>query len=270
MSTATDRGQCTDYPGGGNLARTMELLWGLAPRGSRGPKPKLTVEEITGAAIALADAEGLEALSMRRLAEALEVGTMSLYRYVPGRPELLDLMVDRVSGETRPAPDMEVGWRRRLEHVARENVALYLRHSWLLQVFPGRPPMGPGVLRKYDHELRSLEGCGLGDVELNLVLDLVLGFVRGAAMTWVEASSLEERTGLSDQAWWAALAPTLEQVFDPEEYPLAARIGAAATAHYGGSYDPELAFEFGLERMLDGVAVLIGGPTAASRRKRRS
>lgn len=258
MSSTADRGQGTEYPGGGNLARTMELLWGLAPRGRRGPKPTLTVEEITAAAIAIADAEGLDALSMRRLAEALGVGTMSLYRYVPGRPELLDLMVDRVSAETRPASDTEVGWRGRLEHVARENVALYLRHPWLLQVFPGRPPMGPGVLRKYDDELQSLEGCGLGDVEMNLVLDLVLGYVRGAVMTWVEASRLEERTGLGDHAWWAAVAPTLEQVFDPEEYPLAARVGEAAAAHYGGSYDPEIAFEFGLERTLDGVAVLIG------------
>jgi AcrR family transcriptional regulator len=243
----------------------MELLWGLAPRGRRGPKPALTVDEITAAAIAIADADGLEALSMRRLAEALGVGTMSLYRYVPGRPELLDLMVDRASAGPRPASDSEEGWRGRLEHVARENVALYLRHPWLLQVFPGRPPMGPGVLRKYDDELRSLEGCGLGDVEMNLVLDLVLGYVRGAVMTWIEASRLEERTGLDDQGWWAAMAPVLDQVFDPDEYPLAARVGEAATAHYGGAYDPEIAFEFGLERMLDGVAVLIGGQDTRAR-----
>jgi AcrR family transcriptional regulator len=270
MSRKSERGEGTEYPGRGELVRTMELLWGLAPRGGRGPKPTLTVDGITETAITIADSEGLEALTMRRIAGALGVGTMSLYRYVPGRAELVDLMVDRVSGETRSEPDMGGGWRTRLERVARDNIRLYLRHPWLLQVFPGRPPMGPGVLRKYDDELRSLEGCGLPDVEMNMVLDLVLGYARGAAMTWVEAARLEERTGLTDQAWWEALAPTLEQVFDPEEYPLAARVGEAATAHYGGSYHPELAFEFGLERILDGVAVLIGVPSPGSARKKRS
>ena len=93
-----------EYLGRGDPKRTIELLWGIRERGARGPKPGLTVDRIVNAAIEIADAEGLEGLSMRRVAERLSVGTMSLYRYVPGKAELLDVMIDRISDETeRPS-----------------------------------------------------------------------------------------------------------------------------------------------------------------------
>jgi AcrR family transcriptional regulator len=252
-----------EYAGAGDVARSMELLWGMAPSPARGPKPGLSVEAITATAVSLADESGLEALSMRRLAERLGVGTMSLYRYIPGRAELLDLMVDRVSGEYRAESRGgdgragRPGLRSRLEHVARENLRLYMAHPWLARVFPGRPPMGPGVLGKYETELAALEGCGLSDAEMDLVLGLVEGYVRGAAAAWLESSLLEERTGLTDQAWWRALAPTLERFFQPEAYPLATRVGEAAAGHHGGSWNPEVAFEFGLARILDGIGAFV-------------
>jgi AcrR family transcriptional regulator len=247
----------TEYAGRGDLVRNLKLLWGIREAPRRGPRPQLTVEQIAEAAIGLADRDGLEGLSMRRVAEVLGVGTMSLYRYVPSKAELLDLMVDRVSGQTDRAP-VSGGWRARLEHIAWENRRLYERHPWLLQVFPGRPPVGPGVVEKYDHELDALEGIGLGDVAMDLVLTLVLGYVRGAALSLVETQQVVDRTGLTDHEWWATMAPTLEQVFDAERFPLATRVGQAATAEYGSAYDPELAFTFGLERVLDGVEALVG------------
>jgi AcrR family transcriptional regulator len=246
----------SEYPGRGDLVRSLELLWGLRDRPRRGPRPRLTVDEVARAAIELADRGGIENLSMRRVAERLGVATMSLYRYVPGKDELLDLMVDRASAETS-REHAAGGWRARLEHVARENRRLCERHPWLLQVFPGRPPLGPGVLGKYEHELGALEGAGLGDVELDLVLTVVLGYVRGATLSLVETTRVVERTGLSDHEWWDAMAPTLARVFDAERFPLATRIGTAASERYGGAYDPELAFEFGLERVLDGVEALV-------------
>jgi AcrR family transcriptional regulator len=251
----------SDYAGRGDLVRSLELLWGLREPPTRGPRPQLTVEQITEAAIALADAEGLDGFSMRRVAERLRVSTMSLYRYVPGKAELLDVMVDRVSGRI-PRTAVDGAWRARLEQVARENRSLYERHPWLLQVFPGRPPLGPGVLTKYEHELACIEDMGLGDVELDLVLTVVLGYVRGATLSLGETAQVVERTGLTDHEWWAAMAPALERVFDPERFPLATRIGTAASEHYAGAHDPELAFEFGLQRVLDGVEALV----AASRR----
>ena len=88
-----------EYTGGGDRARTMELLWGVQKKPSRGPKPSMSVGRIVRAAIEIADAEGLGALSMGRVAEELGFTTMSLYRYVPGKAELIDVMLDSVMGE---------------------------------------------------------------------------------------------------------------------------------------------------------------------------
>src|SRR5688572_6354769 len=99
----------------GALVRSQELLWGGLERGSRGPKPGLTLEKIVDTAIRVADADGIDAVSMRRLARELGVGTMSLYRYVPGKEELLALMLDRVSADTVLRPDDGPNWRTALE-----------------------------------------------------------------------------------------------------------------------------------------------------------
>jgi AcrR family transcriptional regulator len=247
----------TEHTGRGDPARTIPLLWGTRDRSARGPKPGLTIDQIVAAAVEVADAEGLDGLSMRRVADHLGVGTMSLYRYIPGKAELLDAMVDRVSGQTDRPDDLPGGWRPRLEQVARENRRVYERHPWVLQVFSGRPPLGPGIIAKYDYELGAVEGIGLTDVEMDSVLGLVLGYVRAAAASLVEWAHVPERTGQTDDEWWTALAPWLDKVFDAERDPLASRVGTAATEHYQGAYDPEHAFEFGLQRVLDGIDAFI-------------
>jgi AcrR family transcriptional regulator len=242
----------TEYTGSGDPRRSIELLWGVPERPRRGPKPKLTVEQLTRAAIELADAEGLAAVSMRRVAEHLGVTGMSLYTYVPGKAELLDLMVDTVHGETAPAPAGD--WRARLEHVARENWALYLRHPWLLQVATSRPVLGPNVVAKYDRDLAAVADLGLGPVEMDLLVATVGNYVHGAVRGAVEVAQAKQRTGMTDQEWWAAHGPVLEKVFDPARYPLAASVGAAAGEEYQSASDPRRAFEFGLKLLLDGIA----------------
>src|SRR5690242_14715389 len=118
----------------------MRLLWGAgggdtgggSGRGARrGPRPRLTVDEIARAAIAVADGKGLSSLSMRRLADDLGVTAMSLYTYVPGKAELLDVMLDAVYAETARPDDVPGGWRERLRLIARENWKLYHRHPWM-------------------------------------------------------------------------------------------------------------------------------------------
>lgn len=246
----------TEFSGSGDPARTVELLWGLREPSRRGPKQRLTVPQIAAAGIALADGEGLAALSMRRVAERLGVTAMSLYTYVPSKAELVDVMLDTVLGEL-PRPEVSGGWRARLERVARDKWALYLRHPWLLQVATSRPPMGPNLMARYEYELGAVEGTGLPDVAMDLVVTLVGDYVHGAARAAVAAVQIRQRSGMTDAQWWEGYAPLLSQVLDPDTYPVASRVGSAAGEAFDAPNDPERAFEFGLERVLDGVEVLI-------------
>ena len=248
----------TEYSGGGDPKRSLELLWGVQPAPRRGPKPKLTVEEIVRAAVAVADAEGLDALSMRRVADELGVAPMSIYTYVPSKAELIDVMFDRALAELTPPDDVPGGWRPKLEHLARDNWDLYHRHPWLLHVAAVRPPMGPAVFAKYEIELRAVDGIGLTDVEMASVVALVTGFAESAARVSVNVAEAERRTGMNDVQWWETIAPLMEEIATGgDEYPLSNRVGTSAGTQYQGAVGPRHAFDFGLARILDGIEVLI-------------
>src|SRR4051812_17689062 len=127
----------TEYGGSGDPKRSLELLWRTHEPPARGPKQRLDIDQIVRAAIEVADADGLQALSMRKVAERLNVGTMSLYTYVPGKNELIDLMFDlAVAG---PNEGIEGTWRERLEQIAHESWWRYHRHPWLLEITMVRP-----------------------------------------------------------------------------------------------------------------------------------
>jgi AcrR family transcriptional regulator len=247
------------HGGRGDPARGMALLWrdSLPPARGRGPKPGLSVDEIVAAATELADADGLAALSMRRVAERLGVGTMSLYTYVPSKAELVDVMFDTACGEVA-GREPEGDWRARLAGIARANWELYRRHPWMLQVAAmARPPLGPNSVAGYDRDLRAVDGIGLTDLEMDSVVNLVAVYVQGAARTAIDAAGTERDTGMTDEEWWSTYGPLLDKVFDPTKYPLAARVGAAAGETYQSAYDPEHGFEFGLARLLDGIEALV-------------
>jgi AcrR family transcriptional regulator len=241
----------TQYSGSGDPARSLELLWGAERRPTRGPRPGLSVERIVRTAIELADTGGLEALSMRRVADRLGVGAMSLYTYVPGKAELLDLMLDTVLGEVA-RPDGAGGWRAALEARAREDWALYHRHPWVLQISGTRSLLGPNETELYEATLAAAEGTGLPGRQLIQVVTTVWEYTRGAARTAVDAAQAERRTGVSDERWWEERSAFWEEYFDPERYPMIAWVWES-----GGYDDPEDEFEFGLERVLDGVEALV-------------
>jgi AcrR family transcriptional regulator len=251
----------TERSSTGDPARTLELLWRQPERAEsrRGPRQGLSIDEIVDTAIALADERGLGAVTMRQLAKTLGVATMTLYTYVPGKAELLDLMVDTAYREMPRTDTTGKPWRRRLEAVAADNRRLYERHPWAATVSTSRPPLGPGLMAKYEHELRALDRTGLDDVERDAALTFVLDFVRASALAAADVDATRRESEMSDEQWWAANAPLLARVFDGTEYPTAARVGAAAGAAYQGAYSPDHAFRFGLERVLDGLGVMIDG-----------
>jgi len=242
----------------GDPARSLELLWrDSAATSRRGPAQALSVDAVVVAAIALADQEGLEAVTMRRVAEGLGVAPMTLYTYVPGKAELLDLMLDTAYGWMSRTDTTGRSWRERLVVVAEENRALYEAHPWVAGVSTVRPPLGPGLMAKYEHELRAFEGLGLGDVQMDASLTFLLNFVRACAQGASDTRAAKQDSALDDEEWWAANAPLLARVFDRSRYPTAARVGAASGAANGSAYSPEHAYAFGLERVLDGLAVLV-------------
>lgn len=249
----------TNRSSAGDPARTLELLWRQPGHAAsqRGPRQTLTVDRVVEAAIGIADSNGLEAVTMRRVAQALHVAPMSLYTYVPGKAELLDLMLDAVytrMSRTEPAADQ---WRARLEAIADDNRALHELHPWVAAVSTGRPPLGPGLMAKYEHELRALDGLGLDDVEMDAALTFLLGFVGTCARGATDARAAQHESTMSDQQWWAANAPLLARVLDPARYPTAARVGTAAGVAHNAAYNPTHAYEFGLQRVLDGLGALI-------------
>ncbi|MCD9902817.1 TetR/AcrR family transcriptional regulator [Streptomyces cyaneofuscatus] len=260
-STGSTAAATTDgtTPGSGDIARSLELLWGTGDRPSRGPKPGLTLDRIVTAAIAVADAEGLAAVSMRRLSTELGTGTMSLYRYIPGKAELLDLMLDRVLGEPlpdepgRPAADPPApdDWRVAINRMATTYLDNLRRHPWLLKINQARTVLGPSALRGLELSLAALRSMGLRDPELIGVIITVNSFVEGLARTQGDAEEAVAQTGLSDEEFWDSQRPYLERAMLSGAYPMMASMSEDT---FSADFDH---FAFGLERLIAGFEVLV-------------
>ncbi|KYF53361.1 TetR family transcriptional regulator [Sorangium cellulosum] len=249
------RKSATEYSGSGDAVRSLELLWGIRKRPSRGPRPGLSLDQIVRAAIELADGEGLSALSMQRVAAKLGFTPMSLYRYVPSKAELLDLMLDTAAGEMPLVDGVPGGWRAKLEASALADWALYHRHPWFLHVTPVRPVMGPKGMATYESALRAVSGIGLTDREMLAAVHLVDSYVRGAGRLAVDRAQAEQETGVTDEQWWTERAYFFEKLFDPARHPTMARMMSS------GAFDEhpftEEVFLFGLQRVLDGIEALV-------------
>jgi AcrR family transcriptional regulator len=242
----------------GDPARTLALLWrdpAVAPR--HGPRQGLSIDAVVAAATQVADTEGLEAVTMRRVAKALGVAPMTLYTYVPGKAELLDLMLDAAYTSMPRLDTSGQPWRQRLAAIAEENKALFENHPWAATISTIRPPLGPGMMAKYEHELLALEGLGLDDVLMDASLTYLLGFVQAWARAAADASAVQHDTAMDENEWWATSGPLLARVLDETAYPVAARVGSAAGAAHGSAYSPGHAYTFGLERVMAGLSQLI-------------
>lgn len=258
-----------DHASAGDPRRSMELLWGAGPGARRGPKPGLSVEAIVAAAVELADTEGLGALSMRKVAERLGKSAMALYTYVPGKAELLDLMLDTTLGELPTEVDLADGWRAALEASARRTWDLYHRHPWVLQVSGARAVLGPHEFDWYELQVRLVDGLGLTGLEMARVANVIGGFVAGSAKAVSDARTAEQATGVSDDDWWTARSPLLDELAGDlwaERYPTLSRLDAEQVFDQADRPDdttPYLVqdaldtFEFGLQRLLDGIEAFV-------------
>ncbi|HEX2212450.1 MAG TPA: TetR/AcrR family transcriptional regulator [Mycobacterium sp.] len=257
------RGAVPDRTSAGDPARTLELLWRTPGDGrtARGPKQRTTVDEVVDAAITIADTAGLGALTMRAVATRLGIATMATYTYVPGKAELLDLMLDTVYAQMPRSDLAGMPWRERVSMIAAENRDMLEQHPWVASLATTRPPLGPGMMAKYDHELGAFDGLGLSDLEMDAALTYVLGFVASVARIAIDSRHAGVDSGMTDRMWWERAEPLLAKAFDADRYPLAARVGAAAGQAHDSAYSAEHAYEFGLARVLDGLTPVIEAAT---------
>jgi AcrR family transcriptional regulator len=228
------------------VPRVLSLLWGQAEGGRRGPKPALTLERIGRAAIELADAHGLAAVSMKRVAEAVGVSTMALYRYVDTKDDLLTVMLEFASV---PAPDLRRRrtWRSALEAWCRAYRDVLLAHPWMLDIPVTEPPATPEQLRWMEAMVLALDGTGLTAQEQTGVLLQLNVYVRGDV-------ALSNQVGEQDDVspGWVAKVLALA---DPADYP--GVFGLLGSGEFDEDDDPAEQFEFGLQRTLDGIALLV-------------
>jgi AcrR family transcriptional regulator len=229
------------------LPPSIELAWGLRDHGTRGPKRGLTLERIVQAGIKVALTDGIGSLSMGRVAAELGVATMSLYRYVAAKDDLLLLMSDTALGGL-PENAVNAGdWRAGLTAWAVAVRAAYRRHPWALRVPISGPPLGPNNVAYLEAALRSMAGTGLSEQQKLSSVLLLSGFVRN------------EATLTADLA--AASGAMVSRLTDPAHFP--ALHAAIASGALDDDDDIDIEFDFGLERILDGIEVLI-------RRERKS
>jgi len=243
-------------PGTPEGRRVVELLWATAQQSPvRGPKPRTSLSEVVAAGVEIADAEGLAALSMRKVASRLGIGAMSLYTYVPGRSELVELMIDRVYAE-HTIPDRQLPWRRRLEAWARETWRIYAEHPWLLDYNMARLPIGPHVLDVSEALYAALNDAGFAGAENVAISNLIQWQLLGAARSMISDADEARHTGVSAEAYWDSRASFWETYFDWNRYPNTAAIWEA------GGFDDPAGWDF--ERMLDRLLTGIEKPAAVS------
>lgn len=245
-----------DPPDDLQLPPSIELAWGLREVGSRGPRRALTLEQIVAAGVAVAQSEGVGALSMARIAKELGVGTMSLYRYVAAKDELLTIMVDTALG-TPPSAAPGEDWRAGLTRWAVGVRTAYQRHLWTLRVPISGPPLGPNNVAWLDNALAALEGVPLTEQDKLSTVLLVSGFVRNDVTLLADFAAAAGREQVMP-----GYGRLLARLTRAEQLPALHR--AIASGSLDDPDDPDAEFNFGLERILDGVAALI-----ATKRRRR-
>jgi AcrR family transcriptional regulator len=223
-------------------------------RSATGPRPGFSRARIAEVAIKIADAEGLEAASMRRIAAELGTGAMSLYRYVPKRDDLIELMVDAVVAET-DLPEHPTGqWRDDLTRMAHESRSLRLRHHWFAGLMTGRPVWGPNSLRFQEFLFGALAETGLSVDEIMVAVTMLRGYVSdfvGNEIGWRQET---ERTGMNREEWMAGIAPFVKILVDSDDYPMLARI---ITESRYVHIDADARFQYGLDRVLDGIEAIL-------------
>lgn len=241
------------------LRRRSELLWEDRSPPSRGPKPTVTPAELVEAAIALADTDGLRAVTMQAVAARLALTTMAIYRYFPSKEALTDAIIDAGMGLPPPRREPRADWRAEVAEWARARRATLCARPWLAELPFVAAPHGPNWLLWLEALLDTLARTGLRAQDLAEMLSVVDGFTRGASDTAVSLARAHAR-GVSTEEWAAAVGADLGRAIGDPRFPNWTALLTAPADESARTM--EQSFDFCLERVLDGIEAHVRRVTA--------
>ena len=248
------------------LRERSALLWDAQPRAARGPKPAVTREDVVRAAITIADADGLAALTMPAVAERVGFTTMATYRYFPSKEALIDACVDVAMGPPPPRLGQHEGWRAEVRHWAYAKRAMLCARPWLAELPFVAAPHGPNWLSWHEAFLWTIAETGLPPEDMMDMLSVVHGYVSGSSDTAISLARATAR-GISTAEWAEAVGADLCRAINDPRYPILSAIltsksgGITAAsplpARAGRPRTMDESFDFGLQRVLDGIELYI-------------
>jgi AcrR family transcriptional regulator len=252
----------------GELQKRSALLWDSQPRPRRGPKPALGREDVVQAAISVADEGDLAALTMQAVAQRLGFTTMALYRYFPNKEALVDAAVDAAMGTPPHRRGPREGWRQEVKHWAYAKRAMLCSRPWLAELPFVAAPHGPNWLSWHEAFLRTITAAGLSPEDMMDVLSVIHGYVSGSSDTAISLARAQSR-GITIEQWAQAVGADLCRAIDDPRYPILSAIltsksggisqASPLPARAGRPRTLDESFDFGLERVLDGIERYIAG-----------
>lgn len=245
------------------LRRRSELLWEDRTRPTRGPKPGLTPDDVVQAAIRIADEEGLSALTMQAVSAKLGYTTMAIYRYFPNKEALYDAIVDAGVGlPPRPA-EPRGDWRAEVTRWAHAKRAMLIARPWVAELPFVAAPHGPNWLSWLEALAEPLSRTGIAPADVGQMISIIDGYTRGASDTAVSLARARAR-GVSEAEWAAAVGADLGRAIGDPRFPSFAAILTAPSD--GESRSMVESFDFGLQRVLDGIEIYIAAGSIDYRR----
>jgi AcrR family transcriptional regulator len=244
---------------GTDLPASLATAWGLRERPAKGPKPGLSLERIVDAAIRVAEADGFAAVSMNRIAKEVGASAMALYRYVNAKNELIPLMLDVAIGDPPSPPAEDESWRDALSRWCWSYRDAVDRSPWTLRVPISEPPNTPRQIAWFEHGLAALRGTGLAEGEKVSVVMLLSSYVRSTQAMFHSIAEAVAAASSSADHMMASYSDVLRKVIDPGRFPSVALALQEGVFDQADSVEGE--FAFGLDRILDGIDVLVRSRT---------
>ena len=231
------------------------VIWARLSTQGRGPVRTLDYTAITTAAIALADEDGVDAVSMRKIAARMDHSPMALYRHIGSKDDLTELMYDAVLGELDLSAIPSGSWRADLGRLSREIRRLHHAHPWIAR-FGHRPTLGPNARRFLEAGLAGVDGLGLDVDAMMDLLSTSLQFTRGFVEQELGEVEAQRRSGLDFAGYQRQTGPFISQLLQEGGLPYLKRLIVEAE----DLPDPDVVFERRLAMVLDGLTARVGGP----------